>query len=46
MDDVVLGKVEIIERCRGVDIVESIVERHLDDLLAFARIAVRTLDRE
>jgi uncharacterized protein YutE (UPF0331/DUF86 family) len=29
-----------------LDIVASIVERHLDDLLAFARIAVRTLDRE
>ena len=32
MDDVVLGKVE------------AIVARHLDDLLAFARIAVRRLD--
>jgi uncharacterized protein YutE (UPF0331/DUF86 family) len=27
-----------------LDVVESIVTRHLDDLLAFARIAVRTLD--
>ena len=29
-----------------LDVVEAIVARHLDDLLAFARIAVRTLQRE